>query len=67
MSPDLRLVFGGDVMLGRHVRDVMLRDGIHAPLAAISPLLRAADVAIANLECALTDNTEHWHGVPKAY
>jgi poly-gamma-glutamate synthesis protein (capsule biosynthesis protein) len=67
MSPDLRLVFGGDVMLGRHVRDVMLRDGIHAPLEAISPLLRAADVAIVNLECALTDSSERWHGAPKAY
>jgi poly-gamma-glutamate synthesis protein (capsule biosynthesis protein) len=67
MSPDLRLVFGGDVMLGRHVRDVMLRDGIHAPLEAISPLLRAADVAIINLECAITDSPERWHGVPKAY
>ena len=67
MSPDLRLVFGGDVMLGRHVRDVMLRDGIHAPLEAVSPLLRAADVAIVNLECALTDSTGRWHGVPKAY
>ena len=67
MSPDLRLVFGGDVMLGRHVRDVMLRDGIHAPLEAVSPLLRAADAAIVNLECALTDSPEHWHGVPKAF
>jgi poly-gamma-glutamate synthesis protein (capsule biosynthesis protein) len=67
MSPDLRLMFGGDVMLGRHVRDVMLRDGVHAPLAAITPLLRGADLAIANLECALTDSTARWHGAPKAY
>jgi poly-gamma-glutamate capsule biosynthesis protein CapA/YwtB (metallophosphatase superfamily) len=67
MRPDLRLVFGGDVMLGRHVRDVIRRDGIHAPLEAIAPLLRAADMAIVNLECALTDSTRHWHGVPKAF
>jgi poly-gamma-glutamate synthesis protein (capsule biosynthesis protein) len=67
MSPDLRLMFGGDVMLGRHVRDVMLRDGIHAPLEAVTPLLRAADLAIVNLECALTDSTAHWHGARKAF
>lgn len=67
MNPGLRLMFGGDVMLGRHVRDVMLRDGIHAPLAAVAPLLRTADLAIANLECALTDAADRWHGAPKAY
>jgi len=66
-APGLRLMFGGDAMLGRHVRDVMLRDGIHAPLEAIAPLLRTADLAVANLECALTDAEERWHGVPKAY
>jgi len=57
-APGLRLMFGGDAMLGRHVRDVMLRDGIHAPLEAIAPLLRTADLAVANLECALTDAEE---------
>ena len=66
MKTDLKLMFGGDVMLGRLVREVILRDGIHAPLAAIAPLLRSADLAIANLECALTDSTERWHGAPKA-
>jgi len=63
----VRLMFGGDAMLGRHVRDVMLRDGIQAPLEAIAPLLHTADLAVANLECALTGAEERWHGVPKAY
>jgi poly-gamma-glutamate synthesis protein (capsule biosynthesis protein) len=67
MAIGLRLMFGGDVMLGRLVREVMLRDGIHAPLAGVAPLLRSADLAIANLECALTDSVERWHGAPKAY
>jgi poly-gamma-glutamate synthesis protein (capsule biosynthesis protein) len=62
-----RLVFGGDVMLGRLVRECMLRDGPDYPLSAVTPLLRAADLAIANLECALTDSLERWHGVPKAF
>jgi poly-gamma-glutamate synthesis protein (capsule biosynthesis protein) len=63
----LRLMFGGDVMLGRLVKEVMLRDGPDTPLAAVTPLLRSADLAIANLECALTDHAERWHGVPKAF
>jgi poly-gamma-glutamate capsule biosynthesis protein CapA/YwtB (metallophosphatase superfamily) len=67
MATHLRLMFGGDAMLGRHVRDVMRRDGIHAPLAAVTPLLRAADLAVVNLECALTDSLDPWHGAPKAY
>lgn len=63
----LRLLFGGDVMLGRLVREAMLRDGVDAPLDAISSLLRGADLAIANLECAITDHGERWPGEPKAF
>jgi poly-gamma-glutamate synthesis protein (capsule biosynthesis protein) len=66
-APPLRLVFGGDLMLGRTVKEYMLRDGAPYPLDAVAPLLRSADLAIANLECALTDNLERWHGVPKAF
>jgi poly-gamma-glutamate synthesis protein (capsule biosynthesis protein) len=67
VAAPLRLLFGGDVMLGRHVRDVMQGSGMHAPLEGIAPLLRSADLAIVNLECALTDGTTRWHGAPKAY
>jgi poly-gamma-glutamate synthesis protein (capsule biosynthesis protein) len=63
----LRLMFGGDVMLGRLVKEYMLRDGPQYPLEAVAPLLRSADLTVANLECALTDHTERWHGVPKAF
>lgn len=63
----LRLVFGGDAMLGRLVKEAMLRDGPDTPLAAIAPVLRGADLAIANLECAITDHHERWPGTPKAF
>jgi poly-gamma-glutamate synthesis protein (capsule biosynthesis protein) len=66
-SAALRLVFGGDVMLGRLVKEAMLRDGADTPLAAVAPLLREADLAIANLECAITDHPERWPGTPKAF
>jgi poly-gamma-glutamate synthesis protein (capsule biosynthesis protein) len=45
----------------------MLREGVDAPLGAISPLLRGADLAIANLECAITGHHERWPGAPKAF
>jgi poly-gamma-glutamate synthesis protein (capsule biosynthesis protein) len=66
MNAPLQLLFGGDVMLGRLVGEAMLREGADYPLGAIAPLLRAADLAIANLECAVCEPGERWHGAPKA-
>jgi poly-gamma-glutamate synthesis protein (capsule biosynthesis protein) len=63
----LRLLFGGDLMLGRLVGEAMLREGADHPLGAVAPLLREADLAIANLECAIGEPGERWHGAPKAY
>jgi poly-gamma-glutamate synthesis protein (capsule biosynthesis protein) len=63
----LRLLFGGDVMLGRLVGDAMLREGADYPLGAVSALLRGASLAIANLECAVCEPAERWHGAPKAF
>jgi poly-gamma-glutamate synthesis protein (capsule biosynthesis protein) len=67
--PDRRIhvMFGGDAMLGRLVRDAIARCGTGWPLGAIAPLLRNADLAIVNLECALTDNDERWRGASKAF
>ena len=45
----LRLVFGGDVMLGRGVAESIGRGG--DPLAGLAPTLRAADFSLVNLEC----------------
>jgi poly-gamma-glutamate capsule biosynthesis protein CapA/YwtB (metallophosphatase superfamily) len=63
----LRLMFGGDVMLGRLVRDAIARHGPDYPVGQLVSLLRQADLAIANLECALTDCTAEWPGAPKAF
>jgi poly-gamma-glutamate synthesis protein (capsule biosynthesis protein) len=63
----LRLVFVGDVMLGRLAGEAMLRAGADYPLGAVSALLRGADLTIANLECAITAPAERWQGVPKAF
>lgn len=63
----VRLVFGGDVMLGRTVSAGIRRFGPHYPLRGVASHFRDADLAIVNLECALTDSPQHWKGEPKAF
>jgi poly-gamma-glutamate synthesis protein (capsule biosynthesis protein) len=63
----LRLMFGGDVMLGRLAGEALLREGADYPLGAVAALLRGADLAIANLECAMCEPCQRWHGADKAY
>lgn len=72
-SPDslpdqtLRVIFGGDVMLGRLVGDAIRRFGPQYPLGPVAPLMRGADLTIVNLECAITSTNQQWSGVPKAF
>lgn len=66
-EPTVRLVAGGDVMLGRGVGQAILRYGPHYPLAPVAGLMRGADLALVNLECALTASTVRWQGAPKAF
>jgi poly-gamma-glutamate synthesis protein (capsule biosynthesis protein) len=66
-APPLRVMFGGDTMLGRTVKERILRHGPRYPLGAIAPLMRQADLAIVNLECAITKSTNLWPGEPKAF
>lgn len=66
-APPLRVMFGGDAMLGRIVRAKIERFGPDYPLGALAPLLRQADLAIVNLECAITACTRQWSGEPKAF
>lgn len=63
----LRVIFGGDAMLGRLVREAILAHGADYPLGPVSDLMRAADLTIVNLECAITASERLWHGAPKAF
>lgn len=63
----LRLVFGGDAMLGRLVGEAIARFGHGYPLGPLAATLAAADLAIVNLECAITASTTPWPGEPKAF
>ena len=59
---ELRVIAGGDIMLGEHPAMVgrgtatrLSRVPDFDPLAAVQGILAGADLAIANLECALSD------------
>jgi poly-gamma-glutamate synthesis protein (capsule biosynthesis protein) len=54
-------------MLGRLVKESIQRHGPNYPLGAIAPLLRGADLAVVNLECAITASQTLWQGAPKAF
>lgn len=48
------LVFGGDVDLDRTTRTAIADGGVDAPWRYLAPTLRAADVAMLNLECSVS-------------
>ncbi len=47
---EARLVFVGDLMMGRYVNMAMSRGGFDAPFKNITPYISSADLAIGNLE-----------------
>lgn len=51
----MQIAFLGDVMLGRLVNDFLATAGPAYPWGDTLPVLRRADVRIANLECVLAD------------
>ncbi|MDQ9171242.1 CapA family protein [Oxalobacteraceae bacterium R-40] len=63
----VRVIFGGDVMLGRNVAEYIQRYGPSYPLGPVAPLMRSADLTIVNLECAITSSTDWWSGEAKAF
>ena len=65
--PPLRLLLGGDVMLGRGVAQVLEALGPEYPLEALSKLTADADLFFVNLECALSARQQHFTGATKAF
>jgi len=67
MDETVRIILGGDVMLGRIVKERIRRLGPAYPLGRIAGLMRGADLTIVNLECAVTSSDALWSGAPKAF
>jgi poly-gamma-glutamate synthesis protein (capsule biosynthesis protein) len=56
-TPTYRLTLAavGDVMLARDVGDAIVREGPGVVFAGVREVLTAADIAVVNLECAISD------------
>lgn len=63
----LRLLLGGDAMLGRGVDEAIARHGIDRPLAGLRTFLAGADLFAVNLECAITAADTWYRGPAKAF
>jgi poly-gamma-glutamate capsule biosynthesis protein CapA/YwtB (metallophosphatase superfamily) len=63
----MKLVLGGDAMLGRGVDEVIKEKGPGYPLEPLWPLTQAADLCLVNLECAITPTSRLYSGPRKAF
>ena len=52
----LKVVAGGDVMIGHWTLDYLRTEGPDYPFRMIAPLLKSGDIAFANLEAPLADS-----------
>lgn len=69
MNPtgQLKLLFVGDVMLGRLVNDVLRDEPPTYPWGDTWPFFREADWRACNLECVISDRGSPWTRTPKAF
>ena len=63
----MRLAFVGDVMLGREVAEQIPYRSPESFWGDTLPVLRQADLVIANLECAITDSRVPWTRTTKVF
>ena len=52
------IVFAGDVMMGDRMEEPLAKNGMNYPFEATAPILRNADLAVANLECPIAVEAE---------
>jgi hypothetical protein len=50
----VKILFGGDLMFDRTIRQRMVQFGVHHPLSQLQPLFQEYDMVIANLEGPVT-------------
>jgi poly-gamma-glutamate capsule biosynthesis protein CapA/YwtB (metallophosphatase superfamily) len=63
----MRLLFVGDVMLGRLVNELLKSMPPTYPWGNTLPLFRASDLRIGNLECVLSNRGTPWDRTPKTF
>lgn len=57
--PSVHLAFGGDVMLGRNVENLIVENGAEYPFGEMRGILQASDYTIVNLEGPIRKNHIH--------
>ncbi len=63
----MRLLFVGDVMLGRLVNETLKSMPPTYPWGNTLPVFKASDLRIGNLECVLSDRGVPWGRTPKTF
>lgn len=63
----MRLLFVGDVMLGRLVNEALKQKSPTYPWGDTLSLFHDADVRFCNLECVLSDGGRPWSATPKVF
>jgi poly-gamma-glutamate synthesis protein (capsule biosynthesis protein) len=63
-EPSVSLIAVGDIQLGRGVGEAMQKQDADYPFLKVAKILRSADIAFGNLECAIS---EKGRAIPKRY
>lgn len=63
----MKLLFVGDVMLGRMVNEALKSRPPEYPWGNTLSLFKMADIKICNLECAITDYSKPWSNTSKVF
>ena len=63
----LSLAFVGDIMLGRHINELLPQTRVQDFWCDTLPILRSASGVIANLECPITTHPNRWWRTWKAF
>jgi poly-gamma-glutamate synthesis protein (capsule biosynthesis protein) len=63
----MKLLFVGDVMLGRLINEVLRQKPAGYPWGDTLPFFRDSDFRVINLECVISDHGRPWSAMPKAF
>jgi poly-gamma-glutamate synthesis protein (capsule biosynthesis protein) len=63
----MRLLFVGDIMLGRLVNDILRGRSAEYPWGDTLSVFRGPDFRMGNLECVISDHGAPWSATPKVF
>lgn len=63
----MKILFIGDVMLGRLVNETLKHETPDYPWGDTLDIFKIADVRVCNLECVMTDFGQPWSSTPKVF